>query len=396
MLPDIHRLLIISHVMHYHHAGKIYAYAPYAREIEIWADLFADVRIAAPCSEAVPPGDCSPLSRSNIELVPIRDSGGAGIRAKAKQIASLPSILWSLHKAMLRVDAVHVRCPGNLGLLGVILAPLYSRYLVAKYAGQWTSFPGEPLSVRLQKKVLASRWWKGPTTIYGKYEGQPDKVVSFFTSMMDSTQMEAARAAALRRRSQGSLRVLFVGRLSMAKNPGVVVEAVANLRREGINATAVIVGEGPERAALERLCNKLNIADQVDLAGGMPFDRVLRLYGESDAIVLASETEGWPKVVAEAMAFGLVCVASDRGFVREMLGDGRGVLVEPGNVEGVTRELRALANCPEEYLEMRRKAAEWSQRCSLEGLRDAVEALLSERWSSPKRAAMAGVRTVQG
>ncbi len=59
----------------------------------------------------------------------------------------LPPMIWQLIACLRRADAVHVRCPGNLGLLGVLIAPLFSRRLIAKYAGQWTGYPGKPLPI---------------------------------------------------------------------------------------------------------------------------------------------------------------------------------------------------------------------------------------------------------
>src|ERR1700736_3083594 len=74
------RLAIVSHVVHYRWGGELFAYAPYAREIEIWADLFEDLLIAAPCRKTVPAGDCALLGRRNISIDPQPEVGGEGLR----------------------------------------------------------------------------------------------------------------------------------------------------------------------------------------------------------------------------------------------------------------------------------------------------------------------------
>lgn len=379
-MPDLRHLVIVTHVCHYRHRGSLYAYAPYAREIEIWADLFPQVVIAAPLSDMAPPRDCAPLDRANIAVAPQPEIGGNGVWRRTLQVLRLPGRLRALHRALRFADAVHVRCPGDLGLLGVLLAPFYTRCLVAKYAGQWSRFPGEAWTTRIQKCLLASRWWNGPTTVYGSYPNQPGKVVSLFTSMLDEQQMERATRAANRVPHDGPLRILFVGRLSRAKNANVLIEAASALKSEGVAVRATIVGEGPERPRLTLLRHELGVDAEVEFAGGLDFDEVLDRYASSDALVLASETEGWPKVVAEAMAFGTICIASDRAFIREMLGAGRGVLVPPGDSAAVTAALRHLACHPREYAEMRRAAAAWSHRYSRLELREALRALLSEHW----------------
>src|SRR5712691_4604648 len=117
-MRKLSRLLIISHVVHYRCRGQLYSYAPYAREIDIWADLFPEVVIAAPCYDEAPPSFCAPFTRSNITIRPQKESGGESLSAKFKQITMLPSLVWTICQAMRQADAIHVRCPGNLGLLG--------------------------------------------------------------------------------------------------------------------------------------------------------------------------------------------------------------------------------------------------------------------------------------
>lgn len=375
--------------MHYAHGGKLFSYAPYAREIDLWADLFPELIIAAPCRETTPPPDCAPFSRSNISICPQRETGGDTLGAKLKQMIRLPAVIFDLCRAMRRAGAIHVRCPGNLGLLGVALAPIFSRYLVAKYAGQWTPYPGEPLAWRLQRALLKSRWWRGPVTVYGDWPNQPPHVIPFFTSVLNERQAERARIAAARRTiylNEGkSLRVLFIGRLSAAKNVNTILDAIALLKTRGIKVECDIVGEGPERAKLERQAEESGISGRVNFAGGVEFDRALDFYERADTLALVSETEGWPKAIAEAMAFGLVCIGSDRGLIPKMLGEGRGIVVPPGDAAALASALRRVFEHPGEYSEMGKRAAIWGQRYSLEGLQRAISELLTERWRTSIR-----------
>ncbi|MES1245228.1 MAG: glycosyltransferase [Acidobacteriota bacterium] len=365
----------MSHVVHYRHGGKVHAYAPYAREIEMWADLFPEVRIAAPCEDGPPPGDAAPIDRLNVAVDPQPRTGGDTAGAKARQALLLPVLAVSLARALRRADAIHVRCPGNLGLLGIVLAPLFSRRLIAKYAGQWTGFPGEAATVRLQRAILRSGWWKGPVTVYGSWPDQPPWIVPFFTSVLDREQIERARSVAdgRGRVPKTRPRVLFVGRLSRAKNVDVLLDAAV---RAGLPCT--IVGDGPERGALEAQAARLGV--EADFAGAVDFDRVLGFYETHDVLVLASETEGWPKAIVEAMAFGLVCIGSERGLIPQILGEGRGFVVPPRDVDALAAALRRAAD-PEEAGPRIGRAAAFGQRYSLEDLREALRALMAERWT---------------
>jgi glycosyltransferase involved in cell wall biosynthesis len=203
-------------------------------------------------------------------------------------------------------------------------------------------------------------------TVYGSWPGQPPWIVPFFTSVLDRGQIERARRSAASRKPADPPRVLFVGRLSRAKNVDVLLDALNGL-------PCTVVGDGPERAALEAK------APQVIFAGAVDFDRVLGFYETHDILVLASETEGWPKAIVEAMAFGLVCIGSDRGLIPQILGEGRGLVVEPRDVEGLAAALRRAAD-PGEAEAIRARAAPFGQRYSLEDLREALREVMAKWW----------------
>jgi glycosyltransferase involved in cell wall biosynthesis len=204
--------------------------------------------------------------------------------------------------------------------------------------------------------------------------------VPFFTSILTAEQMDRARRAARAKGLGRPLHVLYVGRLSAAKNVNVIVQAVARLHWEGTAVRCTILGDGPHRGGLESLVSELGLGGIVEFPGAVEFDRVLDYYERAHALVLASQTEGWPKAIAEAMAFGVVCVGSRRGIVPEMLGEGRGLVVPPRDDGALAAALRQVAASPDEYAAMSGLAAAWGQRHSREDLREAIRDLLSTWW----------------
>ena len=379
-MPEINSLLIVSHVRHYRYNGILYAYAPYVREIDVWAEIFQDILIASPCCECEPEGDCAAFTQRTIRILPQKETGGETAGAKLLLIIALPKMIWQLCRAMRKADAIHVRCPGNLGLLGVIFAPFFSRYRIAKFAGQWGDYHGEARTVALQRRLLRSQWWGSPVTVYGDYPNQPAHVIPFFTSVLTKAQVQRARQSASRTREEKTLKILFVGRLAREKNVHILLDAIGQLCSQGIETQCAIVGDGIQRNALEHQAALLDIAGNVDFVGGVDFDRVLDFYEWADVLVLASETEGWPKAIAEAMAFGLLCIGSDRGLIPKMLGEGKGLIVPPGDVTALTAALAGVHQKADQNLLMRTRAAEWGQKYSLEGLRDALRELMQDHW----------------
>jgi glycosyltransferase involved in cell wall biosynthesis len=332
--------------------------------------------------QAAPPGDCSAFAAGNLRICPLPETGGRGIRAKVIQILSLPRQIVGLARRMRRSDVVHVRCPGNLGLLGVICAPLFARRMIAKYAGQWDGYPGEPWSFRLQRQLLASRWWQGPVTVYGDWPDQPEQIVPFFNSAMTSAQMRRAIQAAERPRASGNpRRLLFVGRLSRAKGADIAVDCCWRLVQAGLDVQLDIAGEGPERGRIEEQVQALGLHDRVRLHGGRSFDEVMSFYEAADLLVLPSETEGWPKVLAEAMAFGVPCVATTQGLNPWILGDGRGLTAPLRDVAAFTAAIQALLLEDGPAREARRKACtEWGRKHSLDDVKTGLRRIMESRW----------------
>lgn len=372
---------------HIYHEGQWWSYEPYVLEMNVWNELFDQLVVVAPHDQGPPPKFWAPYQNSaKISVIPYRRDKGRGLDQAPSSLWEFPRMLLALAQAARQSDAFHVRAPGSIALCGALLLPLLQRRLIAKFAGQWTGYPGEARTVRWQRALLQSRWWRGPVTVYGEWPEQPPHVIPFFTSVLNAEQTARARAAATAKQTdswqQRNARLLFVGRLSVAKNVSALLKALAQLKADGITVALDIVGDGPEREALERMTDEWELRDRVRFAGGVDFARVLDFYERADVLALVSETEGWPKAIAEAMAFGLVCIGSERGLVPWMLSEGRGLTIPPGDADALATCLRQIVADPARYQAMAQRAAAWSRNYSLEGLRDALRQLLNRCWQT--------------
>lgn len=382
--PVCGHLAVVSHVVHHRWQGRVHAYTPYARELDLWASMVDRLTIVAPVRLGEPPDDTSPFVADNITLAPQIEAGGDDRRAKLAQLARLPAMVLGVDRAIRGADAVQVRCPGNLGLIGAVLAPVRSRRVMAKYAGQWRGFAGEPRAWRLQRAILRSRWFRGPVLAYGPAEADRRHVVPAFSTAVDAAALARAATTAesrgSRRRSDG-LRVLFVGRLTAAKHVGPVIEAVRSVAATGTPISLRIVGDGPERTSLQALADRCR-ADGVaiDLIGAVDQEEVFDEYAAADVLVLASASEGWPKAIVEAMAFGVVCIGNDSGMVPSILGEGRGFTVRPGDAAAVAEVLGSLAADADELGRRADASADWASRFSLEEFEREMRRVLALAW----------------
>jgi len=122
--------------------------------------------------------------------------------------------------------------------------------------------------------------------------------------------------------------VLYAGRLSEEKNLGAILDAAAEIAQR-VKLQVTFIGDGPERPRLEARARQRQVA--VSFLPFVEHARVADLIAEADVFVLPSFTEGHPKVLLEAMACGLPCVASAVGGNLSIIEDGRtGLLFDPG------------------------------------------------------------------
>ncbi len=127
--------------------------------------------------------------------------------------------------------------------------------------------------------------------------------------------------------------VAFVGRLSPEKGPEVLLGAA-----RGSGLLVLVAGDGPLRGVLEAE----GAGRALRFLGFVP--DVGQVLAAADLLALPSRTEGLPMAVLEAMAAGVPVVASAVGSLPEVLGDGAGVLVPPGDVEALRDALVRLAD----------------------------------------------------
>jgi sugar transferase (PEP-CTERM/EpsH1 system associated) len=137
-----------------------------------------------------------------------------------------------------------------------------------------------------------------------------------------------------------------VGRLQPVKGTGYLLEAWSRLASDHPDAILLLVGGGPQQAALERMSRRLGISERVRFLG----DRadVPGLLRGMDVFVLPSLWEGMPNAALEAMAVGLPVVATAVGGTSEVVVDGvTGLLVQPGDPDALAQSIARLLRDPD-------------------------------------------------
>jgi glycosyltransferase involved in cell wall biosynthesis len=149
--------------------------------------------------------------------------------------------------------------------------------------------------------------------------------------------------------------MVFVGELIPRKRVDVLLDAFKLVKETFEDARFCIVGDGPLRSALEAQAMRAGISAAVDFEGFQ--DDVWPYLEKSKVFVLASEGEGLPFAMIEAMVCGLVPVVTDVGTIRDVVTNGEnGFLVKMGEPHTLAKSVERLLTDGDLYREMSQKA----------------------------------------
>lgn len=183
------------------------------------------------------------------------------------------------------------------------------------------------------------------------------------------------------------LRLVYVGRLVAHKRVDVLVRAVAAV--DGVRLD--IVGEGPEDERILTLIQDLDVSKRVHALGVLPHDQVLPRLAGADALVLASEYEGLPHAVLEALAAGVPVIAPPVGGVEEVVvHESNGLLVRQSTVEGFISSIRRYKDDGVLRDSLQEHARAESHRWSFDRTVDRIESLFHELLDERPRAVLVG------
>jgi glycosyltransferase involved in cell wall biosynthesis len=140
--------------------------------------------------------------------------------------------------------------------------------------------------------------------------------------------------------------IVSIGRLEPEKGHAVLIDALANLKEEGVGFTAKIIGPGKEVDNLQRQVAELGLTEKVCISAAVPWGpQLFKELDNGQLFVLPSITEGMPRALIEAMARGLPAIGSNTGGIKELLG--KEYLVPSGDSMALTKKITEIMDNPE-------------------------------------------------
>ena len=359
------KFLIVTQVEHTQKDNDFFAYSPFVNEMNIWLRQVESVTIIAPLKK----GEVALLEQkynsNSINFIEVPKFSFINFKESARAIGVLPIILWKLFRVMFSAQHIHLRCPGNMGLLGSIVQFFFPfKAKSAKYAGNWDLKAKQPLSYKFQKYILRNTFLTRniKVLVYGDWKNQTKNIKSFFTATYSEEEIVDLQSKSL----EGKIKFIFVGTLAKGKQPLLTIKLFEEIQNIYPNIELCIYGDGLERLALETYITNKSLQSSVFIKGNQDRESLKEIYQNSHFLILPSKSEGWPKVVAEAMFWGCLPIASSVSCVPSMLDYGKRGIVLEENFEQNIQMIQELIENPKEYEKRRNDALKWARIYTLE------------------------------
>ncbi|AUC75832.1 glycosyltransferase [Olleya sp. Bg11-27] len=367
------KFLVVTNAPTLKEGHSYQAYTPYVREMDIWSANVSEFRIISPTQYN------QKLLKSSFKKQPtvtsIPSLNFSTVVSASLSVLYLPIIVFRLFKAMFWADHIHLRCPGNIGLIGCFVQVFFPKKLkTAKYAGNWDPKAKQPLSYKLQKWILSHTVLTKNMTVlvYGDWPNQTKNIKSFFTA----TYRDEDRAQVDPKVYTRDLNFIFVGSLVAGKRPLLAIKIVEALIEKGAKATLALYGDGVLKPELQAYITKNKLESVIVLHGNQCSETVKSALKASHFTILASKSEGWPKALAEAMFFGVIPISTSISCVPNMLDNGnRGLLIQPNLKSAVMTIEIALSNTSR-LEQMAILAWDWSQYYTLDLFEEEIQKLI--------------------
>jgi teichuronic acid biosynthesis glycosyltransferase TuaC len=174
-----------------------------------------------------------------------------------------------------------------------------------------------------------------------------------------------------------------VGNLVPLKGHDLAISALPQIPELGL----WIVGSGPEQSRLETLARSLGVVNRVRFLGSIPHERMPEVYSAADILILASEREGWPNVLLEAMACGARVVATNVSDVPAIINDpAAGTWIQERTLPALVEGIRRVLEHPTSRSATRAHALRFTWDATTRGQVELFRAIV-DRWRGNRRMA---------
>jgi len=320
-----------------------------------------------------------------VTIVPMRLPLSADLARKVDVLAHLYYYVRTIVSGCRDADVVHVPPPGDLPLIGMVVALALRKRLLVRYGGSWAVTSRTTLTNRATRWLM--RTFAGGRNVMlatGAGQEPPAPDVSWiFATGLSGAELQAIDAEVDRGLGKPP-RLIYAGRLSREKGVANLVKALAALATEGFAPLpeVALAGDGPERDELERLVREVGWEGRITFWGQLDRGALSREMRRADVCVQPSLSEGFSKAWLDAFAHGVPVLSSNVGAARPAIGERgeRGWLVPAGDVVALAATLRHVLTASNDWPALRRRCRAYVEGRTLETWAHLIGERCAQQW----------------
>lgn len=381
------RLAVVSHKICWSADDSPSGYATdggFPMQMRAISELFSETRLVVPCQKNQNQTGIINLEGKNLFLRPLTVPKGENLRRKLAMFNWILKNGRKIWREIKNSDAVHALIPGDVGTIGMLFAVWQKKPLFVRYCGNWA-----------RRQTVAERFWiwslerlaggRNLMLATGGAEHSPSSknpnIKWIFSTSLKAADLEKGRPK--RRKNSNAPKLIIVCRQEKGKGTDIVLESLPLILDEFPQATLEIVGDGDFLPQLEKLARNLKIEKQVTFHGKVSPTAVLKLLSKADLFCFPTASEGFPKVILEALANGLPVVTTAVSVLPQLIEKtGSGVILPSATAESLSAAVCEIFGNEETYNRMSENAIRTARNYSLEKWRDLIGENLRRVWNT--------------
>jgi glycosyltransferase involved in cell wall biosynthesis len=352
--------------------------------MEAISRLFDSTEILVPCRRSSSESHGGlPVIGHRLSVVPLSPLRGRGLWAKLWFALWFARNSLAILSAVRRADAVHAPIPGDVGTVGIVLALLLRKPLFVRHCGNWR-----------KQRTVAERAWKflmekfagGRNVMLATGgDGDPPSATNgsiqwIFSTSLSGSELDASRPK-VAPPNRATPQLIIACRQDREKGTAKVIDALPHLLRDYPGIRLEVIGAGPYLEELQVMVRRHQLESCVSFRRHLSQPEVVNALRRADLFCYpTSASEGFPKVVLEALAAGLPVIATRVSVLPGLLAGGAGVLLDDDSTSSIVAAVRQCLGCGTKYLEMSAAAVQTARTFSLERWSETIGSKLQAAW----------------
>lgn len=358
-------------------------------QLEAISELFDRTTVVVPVSKFDRRVGILPLKGQNISVASLSAPQGTGLSRKLLMPFWLLKNCRRIWSAIKKSDAVHALIPGDVGTIGLVFALLQKKPLFVRHCGNW--LVQRTVSERFVRRLM-ERFAGGRNVMLatGGTNNLPSKrnpnIKWVYSTSLREEQLKTGQYRELP--GDGRIRLIIACRQEKLKGADIVIASMPHILNDFPAATLHVVGAGSFLSELKELARALNVDGHVIFHGQVDQRRVIELLKDSHVFCFpTSASEGFPKAVVEALAFGIPVITTKVSVLPKLVKNGCGILLDVASAEALADAVGTICSNSAKYREMSTLARDTALGYSLENWRDHIGEILMRSWKSPSLSA---------